>query len=203
MNDITLVYDERRILSNVSLEIKNGSHTLITGDAGSGKSSLMDFLMGFYREFEGEVLVDNKPVSPKSLRRLISYAPDNPNFLKDSVMENIRLGDEGISPDDADEACRVSLFNRNLDFEVYESGENLNSDLKQKLSIARSIAHEREIYVFDNSFSSIRSEDKQIIIRNILNRLDGKTVIFIDNDTESYPQIDEVIELNGGEINGL
>ena len=192
LNDITLVHDERGILSNMSLEIKKGSHTLITGDAGSGKSSLINFLMGFYREFEGEVLVDNKAVSPKSLRRLISYAPDNPNFLKDSVLENIRLGNESISPDDAAEACRISLFDKDLDFGVYESGENLNSDLKQKLSIARSIAHERKIYVFDNSFSTINFDDKQIIIRNILNRLDGKTVIFI-----------EVIELNDGEINGL
>ncbi|SDA51314.1 ATP-binding cassette domain-containing protein [Methanobrevibacter millerae] len=203
LNDITLVYDERRILSNISLEIEKGSHTLITGDAGSGKSSLMNFLMGFYREFEGEVIVDNNAVSPKSLRRLISYAPDNPNFLKDSVLENIRLGDESISPDDVIEACRVSLFDRDLDFEVYENGKNLNSDLKQRLSISRSIAHEREIYVFDNSFSTINSEDKEIIIRNILDRLDNKTLIFIDNDTESYPQIDKVIELNGGEINGL
>jgi ABC-type bacteriocin/lantibiotic exporter with double-glycine peptidase domain len=203
LNDITLVYGERRILSNISLEIENGSHTLITGDAGSGKSSLMKFLMGFYQEFEGEVLIDDNAVSPKSLRRLISYAPDNPNFLKDSVLENIRLGDENISPDDVTEACRVSLFDRDLDFEVYEDGKNLNSDLKQRLSIARSIAHEREIYVFDNSFSTIKSDDKEILIRNILNRLDNKTVIFIDNDTESYPQIDKIIELNGGEINGL
>ena len=178
-------------------------HTLITGDAGSGKSSLMNFLMGFYREFEGEVLVDDNVVSPKSLRRLISYSPDSPNFLKDSVLENIRLGDESISPDDVTEACRVSLFDRDLDFEVYEDGKNLNSDLKQRLSIARSIAHEREIYVFDNSFSTIKSDDKEILIGNILNRLDNKTVIFIDNDTESYPQIDRIIELNGGEINGL
>ncbi len=203
LNDITLVYGERHILSNISLEIKKGSHTLITGDAGSGKSSLMNLLMGFYQEFEGEVLVDNKVVSPKSLRRLISYAPDNSKFLKDSVLENIRLGDDRINPDDAAEACRISLFDRDLDFEVYENGENLNSDLKQKLSIARSIAHKRKIYVFDNSFSSIKSDDKKIIIKNILNLLDNKTVIFIDNDTESYPQIDNVIELNGGEINGL
>ena len=203
LNDITLVYGERHILSNMSLEIKKGSHTSITGDAGSGKSSLMNFLMGFYREFEGEVLVDNKVVSPKSLRRLISYAPDNSNFLKDSVLENIRLGDDRINLDDAAEACRISLFDRDLDFEVYENGENLNSDLKQKLSIARSIAHKRKIYVFDNSFSSINSDDKKIIIKNILNLLDNKTAIFIDNDTKSYPQIDNVIELNGGEINGL
>jgi ABC-type multidrug transport system fused ATPase/permease subunit len=203
LNDITLVYGERRILSNMSLEIKKGSHTLITGAAGSGKSSLMNLLMGFYREFEGEVLVDNNTVSPKSLRRLISYAPDNPNFLKDNVLENIRLGDESISPDDVIEACGVSMFDRDLDFEVYENGKNLNNDLKQRLSIARSIAHERKIYVFDNSFSAIKSDDKKIMIRNILNRLDNKTVIFIDNDTKSYPQIDKVIELNGGEINGL
>jgi len=163
----------------------------------------MNLLMGVYQEFEGEVLVDNKVVSPKSLRRLISYAPDNSNFLKDSVLENIRLGDDRINLDDAAEACRISLFDRDLDFEVYENGENLNSDLKQKLSIARSIAHKRKIYVFDNSFSSINSDDKKIIIKNILNLLDNKTVIFIDNDTESYPQIDNVIELNGGEINGL
>lgn len=203
LDDITLVYDGRCILSNVSMEIKNGSHTLITGDAGSGKSSLMNFFMGFYREFEGEILVDNNPASPKCLRGLISYAPGDPNFLKDSVLENIRLGDESISPDDVVEACRISMFDRDLDFEVYEDGKNLNSDLKQRLSIARSIAHEREIYVFDNSFSAIKSDDKEIIIRNILNGLDDKTLIFIDNDTESYPKIDEVIELNGGEINGL
>ena len=203
LSDITLVYGERRILSNISLEIKKGSHTLITGAAGSGKSSLMNLLMGFYREFEGDVLVDNNVVSPKSLRRLISYAPDNPNFLKDSVLENIRLGDESISPDDVIEACEVSQFGRDLDFEVYENGKNLNNDLKQRLSIARSIAHERKIYVFDNSFSAIKSDDKKIMIRNILNKLNNKTVIFIDNDTKSYPQIDKVIELNGGEINGL
>ena len=203
LNDVSLVYGERQILSNISMDIKKGSHTLITGDAGSGKSSLIDLLMGFYKEYEGEILVDNNAVSPKSLRGLISYAPSDPNFIKDSVLENIRLGDEKISPDDVAEACRIALFDKDVDFEVYEDGKNLNSDLKQRLSIARSIAHDREIYVFDNSFSSIKSDDRQIITNNILNRLENKTVIIIDNDTESYPQIDEVIELNGGEINGL
>ena len=203
LNDVTLTYGERRILSKVSMDIKKGSHTLIGGDAGSGKSNLIDLLMGFYREYEGEILVDNNPVSPKSLRGLISYAPGDPNFIKDSVLENIRLGDELISCDDVTEACRASMFDRDFDFEVYEDGKNLNSDLKQKLSIARSLAHKREMYVFDNSFSAIKSDEKKIIIGNILNTLKNKTVIFIDNDTESYPQIDSVIELHGGEINGL
>ena len=203
LNNINLVYGERQILSDISMDIKKSSNILITGGPGSGKSTLINFLMGFYPDFEGEVIIDNKKVSPKSLRRLISYAPGDSNFLRESVFENIRLGDDRISPDDADEACRLSLFDKNLDFEVYENGKNLNIDLKQKLSVARAVAHERKIYVFDNSFSSIRADDKKIIIRNIINRLEGKTVIFIDNDTESYPQIDSVIELNGGEINGL
>ena len=97
-------------------------------------------------------------------------------------------------------ACRDALFTKDLSFEVNEEGNNLSSDFKQRLSISRALAHDCEIYIFDNSFSQIESASKKIIKENIKKRLSDKIIIFIDNAFEDYQDMDNIIVMKNASI---
>ena len=190
--DVSLSLSGRQILSNVSFKIPKNSKTLIVGPVGSGKTSLIYSLMGFYKINAGEIITDNNINFSLTTTKSVLF--------KDSVFENIRLGDESIGYDDALNACSDALFTKDLLFEVNEDANNLSNDFKQRLAIARALAHDSELYIFDNCFISIDSNSKKIIIENIKKRLNNKTVIIIDDALEDYSYFDNIIVLKNGKI---
>lgn len=196
--DVSLNISDRKILSDISFKIPKGSKTLIVGPVGSGKTMLSYLLMGFHKSTSGDILIDGNMISTDSLK--INLISDDFYLLKGSVFENIRLDDDSISPESASDVCREVLFEHDLDYNVNENGNNLSFDSKQKLNIARSLAHDGEIYIFDNAFSVFDSKTKRIIKQNIKSRLFDKTVIFIGNDFEQDLDIDNVIVLDNGHM---
>lgn len=190
--NVSLNISDRKILSDISLKIPQDSKTLIVGPIGSGKTSLIYSLLGFHNIDSGEISVDwNSKVSLTTTKSFL---------LKGSVFENIALGDESVTTENALSACKYALFPKKLSFEVNEEGNNLSNELKQKLCIARALAQDCEIYIFDNCFTSINSASKKIIKEHIKERLDGKTVIFIDNNCDDYLDVDNIVVLDDGKI---
>jgi ATP-binding cassette subfamily B protein len=173
---------------------------LIVGPVGAGKTSLIYSLIGAYEVNSGTILINGEDVESKSFDEKICLISDNLFLLKASVFENVRLGDESITRDDVISACKDALFTKDLSFEVNEEGNNLSSDFKQRLSISRALAHDCEIYIFDNSFSQIESASKKIIKENIIKRLSGKIIIFIDNAFEDYSDMDNIIVMKNASI---
>ena len=149
-------------------------------------------MMGFHNVDSGEIFIDKNTK--------VSLTTNKVFLFKDSVFENIALGDNHISRDDAIGACNDALFTKDLSFEVNENGNNLTYDFKQRLSIARALAHDYDLYVFDNAFTSIDSASKRIIKENIKRRLENKTVIFIDNDFEDNSYFDDILVMDNGKI---
>lgn len=190
--DVSLTLSNRKILSDISFRIPNKSKTLIVGPVASGKTSLIYSMMGFHSVDSGEIFIDKNTK--------VSLTTNKVFLFKDSVFENIALGDNHISREDAINACNDALFTKDLSFEVNENGNNLTYDFKQRLSIARALAHDYDLYVFDNAFTSIDSASKRIIKENIKKRLENKTVIFIDNDFEDYSYFDNILVLDKGRI---
>ena len=190
--DVSLTLSNRQILSDISFKIPNKSKTLIVGPVASGKTSLIYSMMGFHNVDSGEIFIDKNTK--------VSLTTNKVFLFKDSVFENIALGDNHISREDAIGACNDALFTKDLSFEVNENGNNLTHDFKQRLSIARALAHDYDLYVFDNAFTSIDSASKRIIKENIKKRLENKTVIFIDNDFEDNSYFDDILVLDNGKI---
>ena len=190
--NVSLKLSDRQILSDISFKIPDNSNTLIVGPVASGKTSLVYSLMGFHSIDSGEIFIDKNAK--------VSLTTNKVFLFKDNVFENIALGDEHISREDVIGACNDALFTKDLSFEVNENGNNLTYDSKQRLSIARALAHDYDLYIFDNAFTSIDSASKRIIRENIKRRLENKTVIFIDNDFDDYSYFDNILVLDKGRI---
>ena len=190
--DVSLTLSNRQILSDISFKIPNKSKTLIVGPVASGKTSLIYSMMGFHNVDSGEIFIDRNTK--------VSLSTNKVFLFKDSVFENIALGDNHISREDVVSACNDALFTKDLSFEVNENGNNLTHDFKQRLAIARALAHDYDLYIFDNVFTSIDSASKRIIKENIKRRLKDKTVIFIGNDFEDYSYFDNILVLDNGKI---
>ncbi len=190
--DVSLTLSNRQILSDISFKIPNKSKTLIVGPVASGKTSLIYSMMGFHNVDSGEIFIDRNTK--------VSLSTNKAFLFKDSVFENIALGDNHISREDVVSACNDALFTKDLSFEVNENGNNLTHDFKQRLAIARALAHDYDLYIFDNVFTSIDSASKRIIKENIKRRLKDKTVIFIGNDFEDYSYFDNILVLDNGKI---
>ncbi|MBR6023867.1 MAG: ABC transporter ATP-binding protein [Methanobrevibacter sp.] len=199
-NNVSVSIFGMDILSDVSFKIPKNSKNLIIGPVGAGKSSLIYSLTGFYENNSGSILINGKNIKSKSFDDKISLTSNHHFMVKGNVFQNISLGDESITREDAIQACDDALFTKDLSFEVYERGSNLSTDLKQRLAIARALAHDYEIYVFDNSFSQIESTSRRIIKENIKKRLSGKILIFIDNTFDDYSDMDNILVMENSSL---
>ena len=197
--DVSLNISDREILSDISFKIPKGSKTLILGPVGSGKTMLSYLLIGFHKSTSGKILLDGKNVNLNDSLN-INLTSDDFYLLNGTVFDNINMGDDSISHQIALNACREVLFNHDLDYKVNENGNNLSVVEKQKLNIARALAHDGDIYIFDNSFSLFDLKTKRLIRENIKAELTDKTVIIIENDYESDLVFDNVIVLDNGHI---
>ena len=197
-NNVSVTISNRKILSNISLKIPKNSKTLIVGPISSGKTTLMYSLIGFHKIDSGKILIDGYNINSTNLNEKISLTPERPILFKDNVLENIRLGKDSISYEDARKICDEVLFEKELSFEVNEYGNNLTNESKQKLSIVRALTHDREYYIFDNSTSFLNPTSKHIIKEKIIRMLDNKTLIFVGNDFDDCLKMDNIIVLDNG-----
>ncbi|MBR0370007.1 MAG: ABC transporter ATP-binding protein [Methanobrevibacter sp.] len=199
-NNVSVNISNRKILSDISLKIPQNSNNLIVGPIGAGKTSLIHSLTGFYKINSGSILINGENIESGNFDGNISFTHNSQVLLKNSVFENIRLGDDSITQEDVANACEDALFTKDLSFEVHENGNNLSADFKQRLLIARSLAYDCEIYIFDNSFSQIESNSRNIIKENIKKRLSDKILIFIDNAFGNYSDMDNIIVMENSSI---
>lgn len=155
-------------------------------------------LIGFHKIDSGKILIDGYNINSANLNEKISLTPERPFLFKDNVLENIRLGKDSISYEDARKICDEVLLKKELSFEVNEYGNNLTNESKQKLSIVRALTHDREYYIFDNSTSFLNPTSKHIIKEKILRMLNNKTIIFVGNDFDDCLEMDNIIVLDNG-----
>lgn len=197
-NNVSLTISNRKILSNISLKIQKNSKTLIVGPTSSGKTTLMYALMRFHKIDSGNILIDGFNIDSANLNEKISLTPERPFLFKESIFENIRIGNESISYEDTCKICNDILFEKELAFEVNEYGNNLTKESKQKISIVRALTHDRDYYIFDNSFSFLNPNSKHIIKENVMKKLENKTLIFLGNDFDNCLKMDNIIVLDNG-----
>ena len=203
--NVSLNFKGKDILSDVSFKIPQNSKTLIVGPVGAGKSSLFYLLMGFYEADRGKIFIDGYDASLTDVSKKATFNTTESYILKENLFENVRLGDTSITDADVKQALHDSLFDEfsdDLYYEIHQYADDLTGDFKQRLAIARAIAHNRQYMILDNSFSFINRESKKIIINNIVRKSDDKTLIFIDNSFDNYVDFDNIIVLDNGRVVG-
>ncbi|HAF0292557.1 TPA: ABC transporter ATP-binding protein [Salmonella enterica subsp. enterica serovar Typhimurium var. 5-] len=195
-------------LNNVNLSIPSNQMTAIVGRSGAGKSTLIDILMGLHIPEKGQVLIDNEQIGKEnliSLRKAISYVPQDPFLFNLSIKENFKLIDNEITTEQIWEALEfaaaadfVRLLPNGLDTEIGERGFKLSGGERQRLVLARAILKKPSILILDEATSALDTENESEIQKS-LDHLKGKmTIIVIAHRLSTIRHADKVIVMDNG-----
>ncbi len=203
------------VLSNISFVAKPGETTAFIGSTGSGKSTLIQLVPRFYDATEGEVLVDGinvKDVTQHDLREKIGLVPQTGVLFSGTIGSNIRYGNSNATDEELDEICDVAqatefIASKEDKYEtlIAQGGTNVSGGQKQRLSIARAIAKNPEIYIFDDSFSALDFKT-DAALRKALNELCQKTrstVLLVGQRISSIMHADQIVVLDEGKVAGI
>lgn len=202
--------DNRKILKNVSFQVKAGQTIAIVGASGSGKSTTIKMLFRFYDPSDGAILIDNQDISQvtqNSLRQAIGIVPQDTVLFNDSIYENIRYGRPTASVEEVNEAITMAHLNHFIedlpdgtDTIVGERGLKLSGGEKQRVAIARTILKRPPILVFDEATSSLDSKSEKMILRSINELSKNTTSLIIAHRLSTIINADKIIVLDKGQV---
>ena len=203
--------EDREVLRDISLTMKEGSFTGIVGESGSGKSTIASLLMGKNTVSSGTIAIGGVKLcdlNEESLLKNVTYVGLGSVFFKGMVRENLLLADSGATDEklwSVLEECNVAGFLRSekgLDTELKENAENLSGGQKQRLALARALLHDSKIYIFDEATSNIDIESEELILNEIKKLAKTKTIIMITHRLANVTDADKIFCLENGSLKG-
>ena len=203
---------DKEILANITFTAKPGETTAIIGSTGSGKSTVVNLIPRFYDVTGGELKVDGvnvKDVLQKDLRNIIGFVPQKGMLFSGTIESNIKYSDGTMNDKQmkvAAEIAQATEFIESKDkkysAEIAQGGNNVSGGQKQRLSIARAIAKDPEIFVFDDSFSALDFKTDSKLRAALREKTEGKTVIIIAQRISTIMDAEQIIVLDEGKIVG-
>ena len=202
-------------LKNISFTVNKGETIAFIGATGSGKSTLVGLAARLYDATEGEVLIDGKNVREYSFEALydkMGYVPQKAVLFADSVKNNVRFGECGHEITDADvnraldiaQASEfVSEMENGVDSDIAQNGSNLSGGQKQRLSIARAVARNPEILIFDDSFSALDYKTDSELRKRIAAELKDTTCMIVAQRIGTIRHADKIVVLDDGRAVGI
>ena len=212
--DVSFKYPDadEAMLKNISFKATPGTTTAFIGSTGSGKSTLINLIPRFFDATSGEIYVDGvniKDASIIELRNRIGYVPQKGMLFSGTIKSNLMLGNDDLTEEEMEQAARVSqsieFINRKadkFDSEISQGGSNVSGGQKQRLSIARAIAKNPEIYIFDDSFSALDFKTDAALRKALFKHAKDATVLIVAQRISTIMNADNIIVLNEGEIVG-
>ena len=203
---------DTEILEDIDFTAEPGKTTAIIGSTGSGKSTLVNLIPRFYDITGGELLVDGvnvKNVSQKDLRSRIGFVPQKGVLFSGTIESNIKYGKENISDEEMRKAASIAQATEFIEKKeggynspIAQGGNNVSGGQKQRLSIARALAIDPEIYVFDDSFSALDLKTDKALREALNSQTKNKTVIIVAQRISTIMNADQIIVLEEGKIVG-
>ena len=203
---------DTEILEDISFTAEPGKTTAIIGSTGSGKSTLVNLIPRFYDVTGGELLVDGvnvKELSQKELRDIIGFVPQKGVLFSGTIESNIKYSDENMSDEKMLEAAEIAQATEFIDSkpdkyksEIAQGGNNVSGGQKQRLSIARAIAKDPEIFIFDDSFSALDFKTDATLRETLAKRTKNKTSIIVAQRISTILNADKIIVLDDGKVVG-
>ena len=204
------------ILDDINLKIEKGETVAFIGSTGSGKSTLINLIPRFYDVTSGEILVDGvniKNMKQEYLHNKIGYVSQKATIFKGSVKSNIKFGkgnDKKITNDEVVNALKVaqgydfvSKMDKGIDSDISQSGTNVSGGQKQRIQVARAIARDPEIYIFDDSFSALDFKT-DYTLRKELNKVSkGTTKLIVASRIGTIIDADKIVVLENGKCVGI
>ena len=212
--DVSFRYPDAdtEILEDISFTAKPGETTAIIGSTGSGKSTIVNLIPRFYDVTEGELLIDGvnvKDLSQKDLRDIIGFVPQKGMLFSGTIESNIKYSDDNMSDEQMKTAAQIAQAtefiegkDKKYNSEIAQGGGNVSGGQKQRLSIARAIAKNPEIFVFDDSFSALDFKTDKTLREALSEKTKDKTVIIVAQRISTILNADQIIVLEEGKVVG-
>lgn len=201
------------VLKNISFIANPGETIAIIGSTGSGKSTIINLIERFFDTKEGEILIDDiniKDMKLEDLRNILGYIPQKGVLFKGNISSNIKYDNKYISDEDmiksADISQSLSFISekeKGFESEVAQGGTNLSGGQKQRISIARALAKNPKIALFDDSFSALDPKTDLIVRNKIKENMKDSTKIIVAQRISTILDADKIIVLDEGEIIGI
>ena len=192
---------------------RRGKKVAFIGSTGSGKSTLINLVPRFFDVTDGQVLVDGvdvRNIKQKTLRSVIGYVPQKGVLFSGTVKSNIAFGDESLDDEKIISAAKIAEadeFIRNMEngygSEISQGGKNVSGGQKQRLSIARAVAVNPQIFIFDDSFSALDYKTDRKVRENLKAAADGATKLIVAQRIGTIMDADKIIVLDNGNAVGV
>ena len=201
------------VLSNISFEAEAGKTTAIIGSTGSGKSTLLHLIPRYFDATEGQITIDEtniKDISLSKLRDMLGFVPQKGVLFSGTIASNIKFGDENISDEDMYKAAEIAQAlefiegkEDKFDSEISQGGSNVSGGQKQRLSIARALAKNPKILLFDDSFSALDYKTDVKLRKTLREKMQDTTTIIVAQRIATILNADKIIVMNEGEVVGI
>jgi ATP-binding cassette subfamily B protein len=203
---------EENVLEHISFTATPGQTTAILGGTGSGKSTLVQLIPRLYDVTEGSVTIDGvdvRALSQKKLRSLIGYIPQQAVLFSGTIESNLRFGSEDISEEELHRAARIAqaedfILEKDDQYgsEIAQGGTNVSGGQRQRLAIARAIAKDPKLFVFDDSFSALDFKTDAALRHAIHTEISDAAVIIVAQRIATVLHADQILVLDEGHIVG-
>ena len=201
------------VLYNINFSARPGETTAIIGGTGSGKSTVVNLIPRFFDVTSGQLLIDGvnvKDMRQKELRRRIGYIPQKGVLFSGTIESNIKYGNPRATDEEMERAARISQsiefiskLEEKYNYPIAQGGTNVSGGQKQRLSIARAMLINPDIYIFDDSFSALDFKTSSKLYRDLRKETKDATVIIVAQRIGMTINADQVIVLDEGRIVGV
>ena len=214
-DNVSFTFDgaDSPVLSNISFEAEAGKTTAIIGSTGSGKSTLLHLIPRYFDASEGEISIDGvniRDISLNKLRDILGFVPQKGVLFSGNIESNIKFADENITDEQMKKAAEIAqaleFINEKEDkfnSEISQGGSNVSGGQKQRLSIARALAKNPKILLFDDSFSALDYKTDVKLRKTLREEMSGVTTIIVAQRIATILNADKIIVMNEGKIVGV
>ena len=212
---VTFAYPdgEEAVIRNISFEARAGETVAVIGSTGSGKSTLVGLIPRFYDVSEGRILLNGRDLKTyplKELRRRIGFIPQKANLFSGTIRRNLSFANPQASDEELCKALKtaqgydfVMEQKGGLDAMITEGGSNFSGGQKQRLSIARALVGNPQVYVFDDSFSALDFATDARLRRALKSVTKNAVTLIVAQRVSTIMEADRILVLEGGEMAGL
>ena len=207
---VSFSYTNKKVLTNINLEVNKGDVIAIVGASGSGKSTLVDLMPRFYDVTKGEILIDGVNIEQyviDDLRSIFAIVSQDIVLFNDTILQNITYGLESCELEDVVEAAKQAnayefIMNLPKQFEttIGDRGLTLSGGQRQRISIARALLRKTPILIFDEATSALDSESENLVQEAIDRMMQDRTVFVIAHRLSTIQNAHRIIVLDKGEM---
>ena len=205
--------DDDNVLTGISFTAQPGQTTAIIGATGSGKTTILKLILRFFDVIGGGVYVDGldiRDIHKEELHDKIGYVAQKALLFKGTILSNLLYADKNATEErikDAVDTAQAAAFiaekEGGYDFEVAQGGSNFSGGQKQRLSIARALVKNAQVYIFDDSFSALDLKTDALLRAALKKKMSDRTIIVVAQRISTVMDADQIVVLDNGKVAGL